>query len=106
MEETSELEWSLPAILESIQKPTLTASTRLMIQSDGTNLIEEEAKAQSTYLIAQVIGAWSETLTLTLKSFDPESGILLDSLNLPPVVFQLCFNLTQVCCDVIENLAC
>ncbi|WNZ46432.1 hypothetical protein Q2T42_01100 [Leptolyngbya boryana CZ1] len=57
MEETSELEWSLPAILESIQKPTLTASTRLMIQSDGTNLIEEEAKAQSTYLITQVIGA-------------------------------------------------
>jgi hypothetical protein len=81
-------EWSLLTILESIQSPTLPTGTQLMIQTGETVLVEEEAKARSAYLIAQIIGDWTEQFTLTLKSIDPETNITIDSLSLPPIVFQ------------------
>ena len=88
IEETSDSEWSLLIILESIQSPTLPAGTQLIIQEGNTVLVEEEAKAESSYLVAQVIGNWNEKFTLSLRSINPENGILVDSLNLPPILFQ------------------
>ncbi|MBD2365659.1 DUF1822 family protein [Leptolyngbya sp. FACHB-402] len=83
-----EAEWSLLAILESIQSPTLPTGTQLVIQAGETVLVEEEAKARSAYLIAQIIGDWNEQFTLTLKSVDPGDRMTIDSLSLPPIVFQ------------------
>jgi Protein of unknown function (DUF1822) len=88
VEETSEPEWSLLIILESIQSPTLPTGTGLIVQEGDNVLIQEEAKVESTYLIAQIIGTWNEKFTLTLKSINPENNALIDSLSLPPIVFQ------------------
>jgi len=86
--ETSASEWSLLAILESIQSSTLPIGTQLVVQEGETLLVEEAAGARSAYLIAQIIGNWNEKFTLTLKSVDPESNTILDVLSLPPIVYQ------------------
>lgn len=88
VEEASKPEWSLLIILESIQLSTLPTGTQLMVQEGDNVLIQEEAKLESTYLIAQIIGTWDEKFTLTLRSIDPETHVLIDSLSLPPIVFQ------------------
>ncbi|MGG6263062.1 DUF1822 family protein [Leptolyngbya sp. AN03gr2] len=88
MEETSEPEWSLLVILESIDAGTLPVGTQLIVQEGNTVLIEESAKVESSYLIAQIIGNWNEKFTLTLRSIDPENHTLTDSLSLSPIVFQ------------------
>ncbi|BAY59137.1 hypothetical protein NIES2135_60140 (plasmid) [Leptolyngbya boryana NIES-2135] len=88
MEETSEPEWSLLVILESIDSSTLPTGTQLIVQEGSTVLIEEVAKVESSYLIAQIIGNWNEKFTLMLRSINPETHTLTDSLSLAPIVFQ------------------
>ncbi|MGG6269842.1 MULTISPECIES: DUF1822 family protein [unclassified Leptolyngbya] len=88
IEETSEPEWSLLVILESIDSSTLPTGTQLIVQEGSTVLIEEAARVESSYLIAQIIGNWNEKFTLTLRSINPETHTPTDSLSLAPIVFQ------------------
>lgn len=81
-------EWSLLVILESIQEATLPVGTQLMVQEGSTVLVQEQAREESAYLIAQVIGSWDEAFTLTLSLVDPGNNDLIDALILPAIVFQ------------------
>jgi Protein of unknown function (DUF1822) len=83
-----ESEWSLLAILEAARTPTLTTGIRLVIQENETLVIEEEITTESAYLVAQVIGSWTEKFTLTIEQVDPNSRALFDSLSLPPIAFE------------------